>query len=709
MTPFFTSTHSLFNVLLIFLLTTIVTPTTQAQPPPPSENPNDLITLPTGKVFRWWGYAGRTYFVQISDANNPLGKWNWVPIIEAGDDAEISYEVDGTAPNNFFRLKPTDLPIPVGKTLDTADFDSDGISNIDEIKPPLPLLASDATDPLDADTDHDGLPDGYERSHGFDPNDDATTNPNNGPTGDPDGDGLTNAQELARGTAPNNRDSDGDGVSDWDEVMVNSTNPLTSTDGDGDGIPDDFEKHFAKQLLEFQPDPTAWGTYFAGLLAENLDASHDYTGDGVSTAELSSLFTQSASGFGNPQAEYLIEPQYRFNKLMNGYSLPSAGTSPPVSYGQYVEGGFSGTGEITLVTELSLLTDLNPAYLEDHIGGVSWLPQVSNGFAEWSSFSQSYYSHSVAGFQTTQEHYYTRYSGFDKQCRLRLVATRLNHEPFNQQVIKLTSKKLVYSSDGHDLGESISAEPLTITIPKGRFLTGWINLEPPVIEGRATVVSLQTVNIIDVKDHSNEGDDVVISNWTSGQKPTDANVAWIEAHKSATDDAPRMPQLVFNVPSLPQFATLEAKLLVEYERPYAGKQADDTVLVPTNGAFQSVTHGRWEIWSEYTNIPFFGGDAFMNDSTLRNGPGSMPNGQRPQTTFHTGHNVPVPSRAQGPVTFGDNHGEKKPEDAVAIKLYNGASANWCSWRGPTAFEWQFNYGQNNYVEEVCNEIEEVQP
>lgn len=431
------------------------------------------------------------------------------------------------------------------------------------------------------------------------------------------------------------------------------------------------------------------------------------------------------------------------------------------------------------------------------------------------------------------------------------MATRLNHEPFNQQVIKLTSKKLVYSSDGHDLGESISAEPLTITIPKGRFLTGWINLEPPVIEGRATVVSLQTVDIIDVKDHSNEGDDVVISNWTSGQKPTDANVAWIEAHKSATDDAPRMPQLVFNVSSLPQFATLEAKLLVEYERPYAGKQADDTVLVPTNGAFQSVTHGRWEIWSEYTNIPFFGGDAtltykinggaektikftiggrnpddarckaytqgrsnapwyayamekhesqayntgyynqfwdrngnsspinngvnytftrgdalvvrspgetgvggtglaqvtgaggnktvsapreifwnwqenvqafmgeltrntpvaetFMNDSTLRNGPGSMPNGQRPQTTFHTGHNVPVPSRAQGPVTFGDNHGEKKPEDAVAIKLYNGASANWCSWRGPTAFEWQFNYGQNNYVEEVCNEIEEVQP
>ncbi len=37
------------------------------------------------------------------------------------------------------------------------------------------------------------------------------------------------------------------------------------------------------------------------------------------------------------------------------------------------------------------------------------------------------------------------------------------------------------------------------------------------------------------------------------------------------------------------------------------------------------------------------------------------------------------------------------EDAVAIKAYNGATAHWCSWRGPSVHEWQFNYGPSSAV------------
>jgi len=84
----------------------------------------------------------------------------------------------------------------------------------------------------------------------------------------------------------------------------------------------------------------------------------------------------------------------------------------------------------------------------------------------------------------------------------------------------------------------------------------------------------------------------------------------------------------------------------------------------------------------------------------------MPNGQRPQTTYHSGNNVPVRSRVQASVTFGDNQGEESPEDGVAIKAYNGATAHWCSWRGPSIHEWQFNDGPNNYVEAVCNQIDQ---
>ncbi|MCH7224752.1 alpha-amylase family glycosyl hydrolase [Haloferula sp. A504] len=65
------------------------------------------------------------------------------------------------------------------------------------------------TDPLNSDTDGDGLPDGWERRFGLNPLDngidafDGTTpDPDNGGGGDPDGDGLTNLQELAAGTDP---------------------------------------------------------------------------------------------------------------------------------------------------------------------------------------------------------------------------------------------------------------------------------------------------------------------------------------------------------------------------------------------------------------------------------------------------------------------------------------------------------------------------
>lgn len=57
---------------------------------------------------------------------------------------------------------------------------------------------------------------------------------------DTDHDGLSNAQESALGTDPNNADSDADGISDTDEVRVYHTNPL-SQDSDRDGYSDATE------------------------------------------------------------------------------------------------------------------------------------------------------------------------------------------------------------------------------------------------------------------------------------------------------------------------------------------------------------------------------------------------------------------------------------------------------------------------------------
>ena len=123
-----------------------------------------ITTMPTGeKIIHWYGKLGRSYFLQVSDPNDHLNKWTWAQIIEGGNNEEISHEVDGTASKGFFRLKYTDRTPSPGFTLDTADFDGDGLSNLDEINPPPPFLPKDATDPLDPDTDKDGMTDGWEK------------------------------------------------------------------------------------------------------------------------------------------------------------------------------------------------------------------------------------------------------------------------------------------------------------------------------------------------------------------------------------------------------------------------------------------------------------------------------------------------------------------------------------------------------------------
>lgn len=120
----------------------------------------------------------------------------------------------------------------LGTDSDNFDTDGDGISDGLEVK--------NGTDPLDPensksnDLDGDGMLDSWETANGFNPAD---------PTDaylDRDSDGLINRDEYERGTNPLDADTDDDGLKDGAEVLIYYTNPLM-VDTDGDGIWDGQE------------------------------------------------------------------------------------------------------------------------------------------------------------------------------------------------------------------------------------------------------------------------------------------------------------------------------------------------------------------------------------------------------------------------------------------------------------------------------------
>jgi hypothetical protein len=110
------------------------------------------------------------------------------------------------------------------------------------------------------DQDGDNRPDSWETANGLDPTDDGTVGESaaglkdgpNGPLGDPDNDGLSNADELDNNTDPQDPDSDGDTINDNDELTA-GTNP-NNADSDGDGLDDDEEATLGTDPTEADSD-----------------------------------------------------------------------------------------------------------------------------------------------------------------------------------------------------------------------------------------------------------------------------------------------------------------------------------------------------------------------------------------------------------------------------------------------------------------------
>ncbi|MEQ1506893.1 MAG: MYXO-CTERM sorting domain-containing protein, partial [Myxococcota bacterium] len=94
------------------------------------------------------------------------------------------------------------------------DTDLDGVTDGGEV--------ADGTNPLLDDTDGDGIDDGPEGTVGSDPLDPDT-----------DDDGIEDGDEVAGGSDPTAADSDDDGLDDGDEADAGSDPEVADSDGDG--------------------------------------------------------------------------------------------------------------------------------------------------------------------------------------------------------------------------------------------------------------------------------------------------------------------------------------------------------------------------------------------------------------------------------------------------------------------------------------------
>ena len=159
----------------------------------------------------------------IIDRNQTDGQGNFV-VVAMLNDFKTSVTVTGSAAGSTAQtFKYSDFCSTFVEPTDGLTYTSTALdkSKLNTVFRPGNGIRSDKldviwleTDPRRKSTTGDGLPDGWKIQHNLDPFDDGVighynlhtgkiiTNTDNGPNGDPDGDGFTNLQEFINGTDP---------------------------------------------------------------------------------------------------------------------------------------------------------------------------------------------------------------------------------------------------------------------------------------------------------------------------------------------------------------------------------------------------------------------------------------------------------------------------------------------------------------------------
>lgn len=227
-------------------------------------------------------YTNGDYEIWTSDDNS-----TYTSVAVVSDSTKYQYPITENFEKRYFKVSLDvgfdecieSVPFVVtksetGYSVDFLDSDEDGLPDIFELQ-----LGTNVNEP---DSDGDDLTD-YQEVYitGTDPTVyDSVTSGVSDADADSDDDRLSNAQEIELGTNPQLSDTDDDGLSDYDELNIYHTDPL-NPDSDGDGLQDGDEPHIGLDPT----NPETFGTPDAEYKVTQTVQADSETLSFINTAE----------------------------------------------------------------------------------------------------------------------------------------------------------------------------------------------------------------------------------------------------------------------------------------------------------------------------------------------------------------------------------------------------------------------------------------
>lgn len=239
------------------------------------------VTAPVTGKYRFWVSGGTSVELWLSTDDQPFTKRR---IARVGPEVGISAGVSWTGPNPIFDLftsqQSVEIELEAGQTYfiellqQAGHWDDSHIGmawayNGGERTPvPFELLSSYAAGANDQDDD--SLLDSWEIEMGLDATDNGLTDrARQGERGDYDADGLTNLEEYIVGTNPCNADSDGDGISDLEELKNLGTDPL-AYDSAGEELIESVD------IYSPAGGSMTWSSFADGVVGERFRGSIEF-------------------------------------------------------------------------------------------------------------------------------------------------------------------------------------------------------------------------------------------------------------------------------------------------------------------------------------------------------------------------------------------------------------------------------------------------